>query len=116
MYAYPQYPNREIQSLDGIWDFAFLGERLPALTEISAPGIKYDEIMADPGCFDAAPKYAGKRGVGAYRRRLGLCPRIRYRLTFHAIGLAGRVLLDGREILLDLCPWSKRSAEFLSGP
>ena len=115
MYAYPQYPDRESCLLDGFWEFAFLGDDVPSLPDISASGIRYDEIMAVPGCFDAAPKYAGRRGVGAYRRQLHVRPETSYRLTFHGLGLAGRALLDGREVLSDRCPWSKMSVEFRSG-
>lgn len=68
MYAYPLYPERKTESLDGIWDFAWLGADAPKLEAVQPGGIVYDEIAAVPGCFDAAPKYAGKRGVAAYRR------------------------------------------------
>ena len=71
MYAYPLYPARKTVSLDGIWDFAFLGEDLPALQELDINGIVFDEIAAVPGCFDAGPKYAGKlcKAVLIYREK-----------------------------------------------
>ena len=64
MYAYPIYPERNTQSLDGIWDFSFLGSDAPKLESVNPKGIACRELAAVPGCFDAAPKYAGRRGVG----------------------------------------------------
>ena len=39
MYAYPIYPERNTQSLDGIWDFSFLGSDAPKLESVNPKGI-----------------------------------------------------------------------------
>ena len=46
MYAYPFYPSRSVHSLDGIWEFAFLGADAPKLEEIRTDGIRFNELMA----------------------------------------------------------------------
>ena len=80
MYAYPIYPERNTQSLDGIWDFSFLGSDAPKLESVNPKGIACRELAAVPGCFDAAPKYAGRRGVGVYRRSVEAPAGVRLRL------------------------------------
>ena len=104
MYAYPFYPSRSVHSLDGIWEFAFLGADAPKLEEIRTDGIHFNELMAVPGCFDAAPKYAGVRGVGAYRRTVAVPANTKLRLRLGALGLRGRILWDGVEIALNELP------------
>ncbi len=116
MSAYPRFPNRKSRCLDGVWEFAWLGEDLPQLEEIDATRIVYDEFMAVPGCFDAAPKYAGKRGVGAYRLRIETPAYHLMRLRLGGLGLRGRLLWDNRELEIDEMPYSQLECEFHSGP
>lgn len=116
MSAYPHYPRRDSRKLDGVWEFAWLGEELPQLEEIDASRIVYNELMAVPGCFDAAPKYAGKRGVGAYRLRLEAPAYRQMRLRIGGLGLRGRLLWDSRELMIDEMPYSPLECEFHSGP
>ena len=53
-----QHDLRQVLSLNGIWDFIFLGDvDLPQITEL-----KFKDLMPVPGCFDATPTYAGYRG------------------------------------------------------
>ena len=115
MYAYPLYPGRGVRSLDGIWEFAFLGEDAPKLEEIESAGIVFDELMAVPGCFDAAPKYAGVRGVGVYRSFFPAPANAKLRLRLGALGLRGRILRDGEEIALNELPYSQQCYEFNAG-
>lgn len=115
MYAYPFYPSRSVHSLDGIWEFAFLGADAPKLEEIRTDGIRFNELMAVPGCFDAAPKYAGVRGVGAYRRTVAVPASTKLRLRLGALGLRGRILWDGVEIALNELPYSQQCCEFNAG-
>ena len=115
MYAYPIYPERNTQSLDGIWDFSFLGSDAPKLESVNPKGIACRELAAVPGCFDAAPKYAGRRGVGVYRRSVEAPAGVRLRLRIGALGLRGRILWDGREIGLNELPYSLQEYEFDSG-
>jgi beta-glucuronidase len=59
-----EHQRRRVVCLDGLWDFAFLGD----VAEPADPGaIRFDDVMAVPGCFDATPRYAGRRGLAAYR-------------------------------------------------
>ena len=115
MYAYPLYPCRNVRSLDGIWEFAFLGTEAPKLEEIPARDIVFDELMAVPGCFDAAPKYAGVRGVGAYRRSVEASANSKLRLRLGALGLRGRILWDGVPVALNELPYSQQCYEFDAG-
>ena len=59
-----QHDQRLVTDLSGIWDFAFLGEVDPDVVDIAS--IDYNDRMAVPGCFDATPAYAGRRGLVAY--------------------------------------------------
>jgi beta-glucuronidase len=56
---------RRVTDLAGYWDFAFLGDIEPG--EIDPGEIVYDDIAAVPGSFDVSPRYAGQRGLCAYR-------------------------------------------------
>ncbi len=98
MKAYPIYPQRQSELLDGVWDFAWLGESL-RFEEIAPQSITYKGVMAVPGVFDAGPELAGQRGVGLYRRTVytGLKPG-RIRLRFGGMGLRARIFWDGLEI------------------
>lgn len=59
---------RRVHVLDGVWDFAFLGDVDAEAVELDQ--IRYRDAMPVPGCFDATPRYAGLRGVAAYRTRV----------------------------------------------
>jgi beta-glucuronidase len=66
----PDHLRRRVLDLHGIWDFAFLGAVDPHA--VDPRSIVFDSAMAVPGCFDATPEFAARRGVGAYRRRIPL--------------------------------------------
>ena len=112
MYAYPIYPQRNTCSLDGIWQFALLEKELHLTSEIKLSDIVYNDVMPVPGCFDATFKYAGVRGLAAYKRTVQVAAPGRYRLVLHAIGLAGKVFCNDKEIFYCKCPWSQQSVEF----
>ena len=69
--------------LDGVWDFAYLGDADPDSIDVAR--LAFPERMAVPGCFDATPAYAGKRGLAAYRARLFFPEAGRYRLIFGGV-------------------------------
>lgn len=72
-----EYPTRETLDLAGMWEFAFLGN----VTKPPEPGsVEFGDVMAVPGCFDSTIRYAGKRGIGAYRKAVDLAAGTRYRL------------------------------------
>lgn len=114
--VYPHYPARTLLNLDGIHEFAFLGDGVPSLEKIDAAAIRYDDLMPVPGCFDASPRYAGKRGVAAYRITVELADESLLLLRLGALGLRGRILWDNTEIGIDELPYSQVEYEFESGP
>jgi beta-glucuronidase len=92
-----EHDLRWVLDLDGVWDFAFLGDVDPDTVDVAAIG--FDDRMAVPGCFDASPAYGGRRGLAAYRRTLPAAPSgQRHRLVMHAVHHWARVLVDGEPI------------------
>ena len=85
MIAYPVYPTRDVRCLDGLWDFAFLGESVD-LESVDAAAIRFTDRTCVPGCFDALPAYAGKRGTAAYRLSVPSKAGMRGLLKFHGLG------------------------------
>lgn len=82
--------------LNGIWDFAFLGE--VDADSLCLSSIVFDDIMAVPGCFDATPRYAGKRGLCAYRKRVRMVRPGHLRLELDGAHHWSRAYCDGRLI------------------
>ena len=112
MYAYPLYPDRTTVSLNGIWEFAFLGDVPITGSDFNSGNIVYNELMPVPGCFDATPRYLGMRGAAAYKRTVTVAAPGKYRLILHALGLAGKVFCNDKEIFYSKCPWSQQSVIF----
>jgi len=46
-----EHDQRPVINLDGIWDFAFLGDVEPQSVDVNA--LIYPDRMAVPGCFDS---------------------------------------------------------------
>lgn len=88
-----QHDRRVTTSLNGVWDFAFLGDVDPDQVDLAA--IRYDDRMAIPGCFDASPAYAGQRGLVAYRNTIVLVDTTPHRLVFDAVHHWCRVVVNG---------------------
>ncbi|MBN2448870.1 MAG: beta-galactosidase [Lentisphaeria bacterium] len=94
MLMVPGFPGRVVHGLDGVWDFAFLGDTPdPAQTDLV--GLAFGDRMAVPGCFDATPAYAGRRGTAAYRTTVSVTPGIRGLLRCGGLGMWARVFVDG---------------------
>jgi len=91
-----QHDLRQHWSLDGTWDFAFLGN--VDCDELQLDSIVYDDRMAVPGCFDATPKYAGQRGLAAYRTNVLLADATPHRLVFDNVQNWCRVFLNGTQL------------------
>lgn len=94
--SFPEHVLRQADDLAGVWDFAFLGDVDASAVDVTR--IAYDDVMPVPMCFDATPKYAGKRGVAAYRRRITLVDDTRHRLVFGGLHHYGRLYVDGKLI------------------
>jgi beta-glucuronidase len=82
-------------ALDGIWDFAYLGD--VDTDQVVLDAIAFDDLMAVPGCFDATPAYAGRRGLAAYRTRIRV-EAGRQRLVFDGVQHWCRVFWNGEPI------------------
>ncbi len=85
---------RYVTSLDGMWDFAWLGDLDPDGVDTAL--LSFSEQMAVPGCFDATPQYAGRRGLAAYRTVVTLLDGAPHRLVFNAVHHWCRVFASGR--------------------
>jgi beta-glucuronidase len=113
MHAYPHYSKRNWQSLDGIWNFRFLGEEA-TLASLDLSTVSFDDLLSVPGVFDVTPKYAGQRGLALYQRKVDAPAGRRMKLRFGGIGLWAQVFWDGQPVgTLDL-PYSGTDIEFLS--
>jgi beta-glucuronidase len=91
-----QHHKRRVTDLEGVWDFVFLGDTDPASIDVGA--LQYPDRMAVPGCFDATPRYAGKRGLVAYRTRVHLADDTPHRLSFGSVHHWCRVFVGGRAL------------------
>jgi len=96
MSQYRKHDQRLVQALNGTWDFHFLGDVEPDAVDIQA--IRFTDYMAVPGCFDATPAYAGKRGLVAYRTSAMVTDVTRHRLVFESVHHWCRVFIDGRRL------------------
>lgn len=93
---YPEHDSRRTWDLAGVWDFAFLGDIDPDVIDVRA--ISFHDRMMVPGCFDATPAYAGKRGLAAYRRAIRLHDGTRHRLVLDGVHHWCRIFLAGEHL------------------
>ncbi|MEE4193580.1 MAG: glycoside hydrolase family 2 TIM barrel-domain containing protein, partial [Anaerolineae bacterium] len=96
MRTFIEHLSRPVTILDGFWDFAFLGNVHP--DQVHLPDINFTEKMAVPGCFDATPQFAGKRGLTAYRKELLITQPGRQRIAFDGVSHWCRVLINGNNL------------------
>jgi beta-glucuronidase len=96
MNRYREYDVRSVTDLSGVWDFAFLGDRDPDAVDVAS--IQFTDRMAVPGCFDATPTYAGRRGLAAYRTYALLRDDVPHRLVFNGVHHWCRVFVDGTRL------------------
>jgi len=89
-----EHDVRLTQDLGGVWDFVFLGDHDPDAVNVST--LRYDDRMAVPGCFDATPKYAGRRGLVAYRTTALIYDNTPYRLILDGVHHWCRVFVGGQ--------------------
>lgn len=90
MKAYPLFPTRRTHDLNQMWDFTFLTEPPADIT-----AVRFDDRLPVPSAFDAFPAYAGKRGLGLYRRVVEVTPRVASVLKLGGAGMTCRVFVDG---------------------
>ncbi|MBN1670468.1 MAG: beta-galactosidase [Kiritimatiellae bacterium] len=96
MFVYPKHEVRRTADLCGNWRFAFLGPGDP--DDVRIDRTAYDDWMPVPMAFDAMPRYAGRRGLAAYKTTVRVPPRRRARVEFGAAGMWCRVFVDGRPV------------------
>jgi beta-glucuronidase len=94
MAPYPHHRKRLVRDLNGLWDFAYLGDDVD-LDGIDPSAITFDERMPVPSAFDAYPAYAGKRGTCAYRTEVSVPSGMSVRLRLHGAGMWNRIVVDG---------------------
>jgi len=100
---------RKTQLLDGFWEFGFTAEAdFSALADL-----KFQDLQAVPGCYDAQPNYFCQRGCGAYRRQVQAGGR--QMLEIGAAGLQYRVYWDGQEIFRSATPYLAEKIIFSAG-
>ncbi len=90
------HDQRLVKELSGIWDFTFMGDVDPGTVEVTA--LDWNDRMAVPGCFDATPAYAGRRGLVAYRTTVFLRDNTPHRLIFDGVHHWCRVYAGGKQL------------------
>jgi beta-glucuronidase len=93
MKAYPYFNKRNTHDLNVIWDFKFTDA--VAFDEVAPESILFDDLLPVPSAFDAFPAYAGKRGLGIYRRFVEVTPHIESVLKIGGAGMFCKVYVDG---------------------
>lgn len=95
-FRYHEHDLRQVQDLRGIWDFAFLGN--VEADDIDVAAIRYSDVMAVPGSFDATPAYPGKRGLVAYRHKVEFRDNTPHRLSIDGAHHWCRVFVNGKAL------------------
>ncbi|HVU32223.1 MAG TPA: glycoside hydrolase family 2 TIM barrel-domain containing protein [Opitutaceae bacterium] len=95
---------RSVTSLNGLWEFAFLGDIAP--DAFSPLDLRCDRKLPVPSAFDALPAEAGRRGLAAYRTRCTVPPGRPARLEFGAVSIWARVYVDGRLLREHACGYA----------
>lgn len=88
-----EHDLRPVTDLRGIWDFTYLGDVDPE--SVDPAKIRFDDVMAVPGSFDCTPRYAGRRGLVAYRTHVQVTDEAQYRLVVDGLHHWGRVFVNG---------------------
>jgi beta-glucuronidase len=88
-----QHSIRPVSSLNGLWDFTFLGPI--ELDSFSPAGLTRMEKLPVPSAFDALPGHAGKRGAAVYRTHLQIPAGHPAKLEFGAVSMWSRLFIDG---------------------
>lgn len=91
--------------MDGLWDFAFLGDVDPSSVNIEL--LAFDQRIPVPSSFDSLPAYAGQRGLAAYRTSFSTSEAEIVEIEFEAAGFWAQPFLDGRSAGSHACGYSK---------
>ncbi len=112
---YPQYPGRQVQNLDGLWDFAFLEGGVKNLDAPQFTRIRYSHRLAVPGVFDTLPEFAGKRGTAFYRTKVTTAANARLLLKIGGLGMWAKLFWDRQPVGVVDLPYSGMQFEFDAG-
>ncbi|MCD8481983.1 MAG: beta-galactosidase [Verrucomicrobia bacterium] len=85
---------RSSHSLNGLWQFAFLGDVDPIGLDVCGIAFNPGKVLV-PSAFDALPDLAGKRGVAAYATTFRVSPGSKSRLRFGAVSMWSAIYVDG---------------------
>lgn len=110
MKAYPHYPTRRQPDLNGTCEFTFL-EQVEDPNQLDISSLTFPEKMIIPGCYDAMPRWAGKRGTGVYRKVFESTPGKKGILKVHGLGMWNKLYLDGHPIGIVDLPYGGMSFE-----
>ena len=105
---------RSVTSLNGLWDFAFLGAI--ELDAFSPSDVRSDEKLPVPSAFDALPAHAGRRGAAVYRRSFRVPSGRAARIEFGAVSLWTRVFIDGVMRAEHACGYAPFAVEIPPAP
>jgi beta-glucuronidase len=99
---YPVFPDRNVISLEGTWQFAWLGP-IPDVLTFSPTNVITDKITVVPSSFDLLPypgkqSLVGQRGAVLYRTTINTNPNTFARIRFGACGLFCSVWVDGIQV------------------
>lgn len=111
MRRFREHDVRQTTDLSGMWDFAFLGDVAAETVDVSS--IAFNDVMAVPGCFDATPAYAGRRGLVAYRKTVLIADTTPHRLWLDGVHHWCRVLVDGRPVGDHVGGFTKFAVDFV---
>ena len=103
MNRFPIRPDRYAKILDGLWDFAWLGDI--STDQFNPSDVRCTETASVPGCFDTAGIRIGKRGAAVYRLRVEF-PEGPARLTIGGLGLYGKIYWDSQLLREVKIPYS----------
>lgn len=94
---WPHYPLRQVQVLDGTWEYGYSATADPVSimpSQISTPNFTYV-----PNAFDVTPPgVLGPRGTAFYRSSFPLTPNSEGMVYFAACSFYCRVFVDGNEL------------------
>lgn len=108
--CFREHLHRWTLSLDGPWDFAFLGDT--EFDQIKVNELVFDDRISIPGNYDATPRYAGVRGIAAYRRKVKVTDQSLHRLWIDGLHHAGQVYIDGQLVREHLGGFTRFAIDF----
>ncbi len=115
MQAYPLYPRRQHEILDGFWDFCWLGDQAD-LDALDPKKLAFNQVTGVPGVFDTSLDNFGRRGVVVYRRRIyfPVPAGTPLRLKLGGLGLFGRIWWNGRHLADYELPYTALDYDFVA--